>query len=127
MPLYDVAAVAHAVDLSPKQLDNLLSRSRLPGLVKKRRGLARRFPRDIAVVVRLAADLGVALDLPIGKLLLPAHEIERGNEGKVNIGNFATLEVDLAGLRASISARLDEAVEVVGRRRRGRRPVRRHS
>ena len=123
MPLYDIAAVAHAVDLHPKQLDNLLSRNPLPGVEKKRRGLTRRFPREIAVVVKLASDLGTTLELPIGTLLGLAHEIERSNRRRVSIGEFMTLEVDLGALRASTSARLDEAVEVIGRRRRGRPPA----
>lgn len=127
MPLYDIAALAHAVDLHPKQLDNLLSRNVLPGIEKKRRGLARRFPRETAIVVKLAADLATAFNLPIGKVLAMAHEIERADRRLVPIGRFATLELDLAALRESTSARLDEAVEVIGRRPRGRRPTVRHT
>ena len=78
-------------------------------------------------VVKLAADLATAFNLPIGKVLAIAHEIERANRRLVPIGRFATLELDLAALRESTSARLDEAVEVIGRRPRGRRPTVRHT
>lgn len=122
MPLYDVAALAHALDLPPKQLDNLLSRNRFPGVVKNRRGLTRRFSREVAVIIKLASELGVAFDLPTGKLLMAAYRIERGSASHLSIGTFARLDVDIAALRASMAARLDEAVEVVGRRRRGRPP-----
>ena len=120
LPIYNLAAVAHAVDLHPKQLDNLLSRSKLPRVEKKRRGSARRFPPDIAVAVKLANDLGSALGIPPGKLLLVANDIASGNRRSMAIGDFAKLEVDLSALRVAISARLDEAVEVMGRVPRGR-------
>jgi hypothetical protein len=123
LPLYDLAAVAHAVDVPAKQLDNLLSRNALPSVEKKRRGLARRLPREIAVAVKLASDLATTLDIPTGKLLRLAHEIERSDRAELMIGEFAKLEINLSGLRAYTAARLDEAVEVVGRRRRGRPPV----
>jgi len=42
--------------------------------------------------------------------------------GEVRIGPFATLKVDVDSIRASVLARLDTAVEMVGRRQRGRRP-----
>lgn len=120
MPLYDLAAVAHAVDLTPKQLDNLLSRNHLPRIEKKRRGVSRRFTPEVAMVVKLANDIGTALDLPPGKLLKQADEFERTGRHEVPVGEFVRLEIDLEALRASVSARLNEAVEVVGRRRRGR-------
>lgn len=125
LPVYNLAAVAHAVDLPPKQLDNLLSRSKLPRVEKKRRGSARRFPPDIAVVVKLASDLGTALGIPPGKLLSLASAISRGDHRSLAIGNFAKLDVDLPALRMAISTRLDEAVEVMGRVPRGRPPAQR--
>lgn len=127
MPLYDITAVAHAVDLDSKQLDNLLSRNSLPGVQKKRRGLARRFAPEVAVVVKLASDIGTALNLPTGRLLMLAYETERADRREVSIGEFARLQIDLDTLRASTFARLDEAVEVIGRRPRGRRPASRRA
>jgi hypothetical protein len=59
--VYDVSAVAHALDLELKQLDNLLSRNTLAGVEKKRRGLARRLTPEIAVVIRLAKELSESL------------------------------------------------------------------
>jgi hypothetical protein len=120
LPFYNLAAVAHAVELHPKQLDNLLSRNRLPGIAKNGRGLTRRFSREVAVVVRLAIDLGRTLDIPIGTLLDIASRIERGDARLLAVGSFGRLEIDLPALRASVASRLDEAVEVLGRRSRGR-------
>ena len=125
MPVYNLAAVAHAVELHHKQLDNLLSRSKLLPAERKRRGSERRIPPEIAVAVKLANDIGTTLGIPPGKLLLLADAIANGNRGSLPIGNFAKLEVDLAALRVAVSARLDEAVEVMGRVPRGRPPGKR--
>jgi hypothetical protein len=124
LPVYDVSAVAEALDFDLKQLDNLLSRNRLPGLEKKRRGLARRLTVDTAVVIRLAIELAHAFDTPPGSLLQFARKLAQGDSSEMALGKFLTLQIDLTGLRASTIGRLDNAVETVGRRRRGRPPSR---
>ena len=120
MPFYDVSAVAHAVDLELKQLDNLLSRNMLPGIEKGRRGLARRLTPELAVVVRLAKELSEAFGISAGSVLPVAYRIEQEESDELKLGAFLTLRVDRAAIRASTYARLDNAVEIVGRRRRGR-------
>lgn len=122
MPVYDVSAVAHALDLEPKQLDNLLSRNTVHGLEKRRRGVARRLTPGVVVAIRLAKELSGALDVSLGSLLPIASQLERDGRREVALGAFASLQIDLDGLRSSTLARLDGAVEVVGRRRRGRPP-----
>ena len=127
LPVYDLAAVAHALDIDLKQLDNLLSRNTLPGVEKKRRGIARRLTPDVAVVIRLARDISEALGVSVGSLLSVADSIGRGATSEVRLGEYATLRVDRDALRISTLARLDGAVEVIGTRRRGRPPGRRRS
>ena len=127
LPVYDLAAVAHALDIDLKQLDNLLSRNALPGIEKRRRGIARRLTPDIAVVIRLARDLSESLGVSVGTLLAIAYSIERGATNEVRLGEHVTLCVDRDALRMSTSARLDAAVEVIGTRRRGRPPTRERS
>lgn len=124
MPVYDVSAVAHALDLELKQLDNLLSRNVLAGVEKKRRGLARRLTPDVAVVIRLAKELSESLGVSTGSMLPIAHDIERSSSDDVRLSEFLTLHVDRNALRTSTLARLDSAVEVIGTRRRGRPPRR---
>ena len=124
MPFYDLSAVAHAIDFDVKQLDNLLSRNALPGVDKKRRGVSRRLTPDVAVAIRLAKELSDVLGVSPGSLLSIASRIERDGRDEIGMGRFATLRVDLPSLRASTLARLDDAVEVVGRRQRGRPPKR---
>jgi hypothetical protein len=68
--------------------------------------------------------LSEVLGVPPGSLLAIASRIQRDGHDEIDMGGFATLRVDLSLLRASTLARLDNAVEVVGRRRRGRPPRR---
>ena len=127
MPVYDLTAVAHALDIDLKQLDKLLSRNTLPGVERRRRGIARRLTPEVAVVIRLARELSETLGVSAGALLSVANEIERGATNELRFGEFATLHVDRDRLRASTLARLDAAVEVIGTRRRGRPPGRERS
>jgi hypothetical protein len=124
LPVYDLTAVAHALDIDLKQLDNLLSRNALPGVEKRHRGIARRLTPEVAVVIRLARELSESLGVSVGALLPVANAIERGATNEVRLGEFATLHIDRDALRTSTSARLDAAVEVIGIRRRGRPPGR---
>jgi len=127
LPVYDLTAVAHALDIDIKQLDNLLSRNALPGVERKRRGIARRLTPEVAVVIRLARELSEALGVSVGSLLPVANAIDRGATNEVRLGEFVTLNVDRDSLRATTLARLDAAVEVIGTRRRGRPPGRERS
>ena len=120
MPVYDVAAVAEALDLESRQLDNLLSRNELSGVDRKRRGVARRLTPESAVVIGFARELANALAVPLGSVLSFAETVVRQDRRDIEIGSFATLRVDLSSLRAATYTRLDAAVELVGRRRRGR-------
>jgi len=122
LPVYDLTAVAHALDIDIKQLDNLLSRNALPGVERKRRGIARRLTPEVAVVIRLARELAEAIGVSVGSLLPVANAIDRGATNEVRLGEFVTLNVDRDSLRATTLARLDAAVEVIGTRRRGRPP-----
>jgi len=122
LPIYDLAAVAEAVNLEPKQLDNLLSRNYLPGVERKRRGVARRLTSDVVVVISLARELASALGIPLANALPFAQAAIDQEPLQIELGRFVTMRIDKASLRASIAERLDAAVETVGRRRRGRPP-----
>ena len=126
LPLYDLAAAAHALEVDLKQLDNMLSRNALPGIAKKKRGLARRLTPDVVVVVRLAKEMADALEVSPGSLFNVAQRIAIEDCQELALGPFASLHVDLAALRAATTERLNNAVEAVGRRPRGR-PARRIS
>ena len=124
MPVYDMSAAAQAADFDLKQLDNLLSRNSLPGVEKRRQGVARRLTPDTVIVIRLAKELADGLRTSVGSMLPIANDIERAKSDEVRLGPFLTLRIDRAALRGSTLERLDSAVEIVGRRPRGRPPKR---
>jgi hypothetical protein len=119
-----LAAVAEAVNLEPKQLDNLLSRNQIPGVDRTKRGVSRRLTTEGAIILCLARELSEALRIPLGSALHFAKTAVGLDPVPIELGNFVTLQIDQDLLRSSITARLDAAVETVGRRRRGR-PTRR--
>ena len=122
MPFYDVAAVAEAVGIDAKQLDNMLSRNELDGVERRTRGVSRRLSVDAAVTIRLASEIAGALGMPIGQALRISTSILKSADHLVRVGDVATLHADVARIRATTVASLDGAVELVGHRRRGRPP-----
>jgi 7-keto-8-aminopelargonate synthetase-like enzyme len=120
LPFYDVAAVAEAVGIDAKQLDNILSRNELSGVERRTRGVSRRLSVDAAVTIHLASEIASALGMPIGHALRISAAIQQDADYVVQAGEFATLRADVARIRMTTIARLDSAVELVGRRRRGR-------
>ena len=120
MPFYDVPAVAEAVRMGEKQLDNLLSRNELIGVERRTRGVSRRLSVDAAVTIQLASELATVLGMPIGHALRVSRALQEHEGRAIRVGTFATLQIDLPALRATTLARLDSAVELVGRRKRGR-------
>jgi hypothetical protein len=120
LPIYDLAAVAEAVNLEPKQLDNLLSRNQLPGVDRTKRGVSRRLNTEVAIILCLARELSQALHIPLGSALHFAKAVVGPDPASIELGDFVTLQIDQPLLRSAITARLDAAVETVGRRRRGR-------
>ena len=119
MPLYNVAAVAEALDVPMRQVDNILSRHEIAGVERKRRGVTRRITSDAVVTLRLALELGQSLHVPIGAAIEIAQRLER-NGGTTPIGVFGMVSINMHALRATTSDQLDRAVELVGRRPRGR-------
>ena len=122
MPIYDLAAVAHAIDMSPKQLDNLLSRNELEGVERKSRGVTRRISSDAAITINIAWQLSETTRLPIASALELSRRLTVDSDHSIAVGDHLTLAVNLAAIRADTLARLDAAVETIGRRRRGRPP-----
>jgi hypothetical protein len=108
--------------MTPKQLDNLLSRNELDGVERKTRGVTRRISSEAAVAINIAWRLSEATKVPIASALQLSRRLSGDSRHSIVIGDHLTLAVDFAGIRADTLARLDAAVERVGRRRRGRPP-----
>jgi hypothetical protein len=122
LPIYDLTAVAHAIEMTPKQLDNLLSRNELDGVERKTRGVTRKISSEAAVAINIAWRLAEATKVPIASALEISRRLTVDSDHSIAVGQHLTLAVDFPGIRADTLARLDSAVETVGRRRRGRPP-----
>ena len=117
----DAAAVALGVDR--KTVDNVLAREASRFVGQGRRGKSRRISMDslelIAVALILNRDLGVS----IARGLQLAVEIVASPEGRVNIGSLGSLTFDLPHLRAPLGLAVDDAIEGVAPKTRGRPPL----
>jgi hypothetical protein len=127
LPVYDVSAVAQALGIDVKRLDNILSRSYLTGVDRRTRGVSRRISTEAAVTLRLACDLAAALEMPVAAALRISQMLQQNDGEPVAAGRFASLRADVVVLRATTVTQLDAAVELVGRRRRGRPPLARQA
>jgi hypothetical protein len=108
--------------MNPRQLDNLLSRNDLDGVERKARGVTRRISSDAAVAINIAWQLSEATRIPIASALELSRQLTANSNHLISVGDYLTLAIDFASIRADTLARLDTAVETVGRRRRGRPP-----
>ena len=122
MPVYHVSAVAEALGMSEKQLDNILSRNDVSGVERRSRGVSRRVSADAAITIHLAFELATSLRIPVVHALSLADALQSAADHSLPAGRFGRIHADVAALRAETLARLDTAVEAVGRRRRGRPP-----
>ena len=131
LPIYDLAALAEAFDADTRQLDNLLSRNEIDGVDRRARGVTRRVTLDAAVTIRVALELATTLRVPFAHALFIAARVVRsrteglGSTGEVPVGPYCALRVDLPSLRRLTLEQLDAAVEIVGKRPRGRPPTKR--
>jgi hypothetical protein len=113
-------ASATAIGVDRKTLDNLLAREGRLLIGAGSRGRSRRISIDvlerIAVALILNRDLGVS----IAKGLALAEEIVGSPSSQVNVGLLSTLTFDLPRLRKVLERSIDEALEGVAERTRGR-------
>jgi len=100
----------------------LLSRNELEGVERKTRGVTRRISSDAAVAINIAWQLSATTKLPIASALELSRRLTVDSDHSIAVGDHLTLAVNLAAIRADTLARLDAAVETIGRRRRGRPP-----
>ena len=117
---YHIEVAQHAVGADKKWVDNLLSHFEVPGVERARQGIARRISTrgiyHIALIHRLNRELGVSVSsaLPLATRLLASHA------GRVGVGLWLELEVDLAAMQHSLDRLIEEASEISAPARRGR-------
>ena len=114
----DTSAAALGVDR--KTLDNLLAREGRELLPNGARGRSRRI--SIAVLEQIAIAFVLQRDLGVGIAtgLSLATKILQSPSNSIAIGSLGTLTFDAARLRVALASSVDEALESVPERSRGR-------
>ncbi len=126
MRAYTVATVAATLGVTPKWLDNVLTRFPVRGVIQSRQGVSRRLAPQAVVTLHLANELVRSTGMPLRQALGIAERVEanegKGKEGHSSIELFAAayLSVDLTATTTEISRRLAEAVEITPVPKRGR-------
>lgn len=117
---YHIEVVQHAVNANKKWVDNLLSHFEVPGVERARQGIARRISSrgiyHIALIHQLNRELGISVSsaLPLATQLLAS------DAGRVGVGRWLELEVDLPAIQQSLDRLIEEASEISAPARRGR-------
>lgn len=124
MRSYTVATVALTLGVTPKWIDNALSRFSVFGVVRNRQGISRRLTPQSVVSLHLAIELGKTLGLPLADALRVAQQISAaGTSSRIDVFPFAFLTVDIEAVTRELGQRLAHAVEVTPVPRRGRPPL----
>ncbi|HEX2722362.1 MAG TPA: hypothetical protein VHM24_05550 [Gemmatimonadaceae bacterium] len=122
MRSYTVAAVAVAMRMPIKWVDNVLSHHNLPGISRKRQGIARKVTMQAVVVLQVALDLVKGTSIPLRRAIELASDLIAvgGSDARVQLSQTISLAVDVDAIGRGVSAKLADAVEVAPRPRRGR-------
>jgi hypothetical protein len=121
---YNSSVVAHAVSVTPRWLDNLLTHNDIDGVTREGHGVARRLPPEIILQVFVAKCLINVLGATASQALDVAGTA--GSEGQIEISPGINLVVDRERLGRILRERLLEAVQAAPPKTRGRPPRRRH-
>jgi len=121
MRSYTVATVALTLGVTPKWIDNAITRFRVPGVIQKGQGVSRRLNPQSVVTLHLATELNRNLGVPLSDALRLAHQITtEKTTAHIALFPFASLSIDIDATTRDISHRLAHAVEVAPVPRRGR-------
>ena len=119
---YTISAVAHALNVEPKWLDNLLTHNNIPRVDRSRQGIARHIPPETVAIIHVTRQLVGALGCSSAAALLVAHSAIA--DGHADIGFGVRLTVDLVGINELLGQRLFDAVQAAPPKTRGRPPRR---
>lgn len=111
------ATAAAVLGLDRKSLDNMLGRIECEELPRGRQGVERRVPVSLLPRLLLTAELSRRIGVPFREGFQLATAIER--DGRSAVG-YLMVSADLEPLRQEIDRRLEQAIETVVRRPRGR-------
>jgi len=118
---YTVGAVALALDVTAKWIDNVLSHHTVRGVAQERQGVSRKVTLEGLLQLALAIILIEDLEIATSSALSLANTLtDSGGSLKTPAG--ISIDLDLAAIRARLETRLAQAVEIAPVPRRGRPP-----
>lgn len=121
MRAYTVATVALMLGLTQKQLDNILTRFAIRGVVQSRQGVSRRLGREAVLTLQLANELVRTLGLPLGKAIAVAERAGKDvGITSIALSPSVSLTFDMEAASREVGAKLALAVEVTPVPKRGR-------
>ncbi|MDB4879314.1 MAG: hypothetical protein JWL60_760 [Gemmatimonadetes bacterium] len=120
MRTYDVAVASLAIDAPVKWTDNLLSHHPVPGVVLKRRGVARKIPHAALLVLAAARQLHLGLGLSVRDATALALRLLAGDGSGVHASGHLRVTLDRRALEQELDRRLRDALESAPSPRRGR-------
>jgi hypothetical protein len=120
MKTLSTESAAAALGIERKTLDNVLAREGRMLLAQGSRGRSRRIP--VAALERIAIALVLSRDIGVGiaKGLELSERILASPFSPVTVGSLSAVLFDVARLRAALERSIDEALEGVAERTRGR-------
>lgn len=121
MRAYTVATAAATIGVTPKWLDNVLTRFPVRGVVQSRQGISRRLGPQAVVTLYLASELIRTLRMPLADAISLAERAGNADDStSITLFSSASLIIDLAAASREVGDRLALAVEVTPVPKRGR-------
>jgi hypothetical protein len=119
---YTVAATAVTLDVPPKWVDNVLSHHQVPGVARRRQGVARKLSYQAVLTLEVALRLVRALAVPLPRSIELATVLISNPSSRqlLGAGGDLSLGIDIELIEAHVTKRLAHAVEVAPSPRRGR-------
>jgi hypothetical protein len=124
LPQYSSRAVALALGIPPKELDNLISRVAVPSIPGGTQGRDRRIGLEAVLHLAVMREIRLFLGCSWKHASSLASQV-RGNAAASNARQTVSLRVELERIREELPARLADASEYVVPRARGRPALRR--
>jgi hypothetical protein len=122
MRAYTVAATAVTLDVPVKWVDNALSHHHVPGVAKRRQGVARKLSYQAVLTLEVALRIVRALGAPLPRSIELATVLISDPKSRQSLGPASglSLGIDIESIEAHVARLLAHAVEVAPSPRRGR-------
>ena len=125
MRAYTVAAAASALKVTPKWIDNLLSRHTIPGASRQRQGISRRLSPHSILILDLALRINDSFGSPMSRAIEIAQDLTRSaDRSRYHVSTHILLEASIHEIEAELTTLLSQAVELAPSPRRARLPAR---